>query len=194
MSVGLRLNPHFLSAWLRHPLQTGALVPSSDRLAVAMAAQVGTGGGLILELGAGTGAVTAALLARGITPCRLLVLEKDPDLVRELVRRFPGLPVVEEDATRIKGVVQQAGAQQVDAVVSSLPLLSMRGLTRTRVLAQAFALLRPNAPLVQFTYSPLPPIPPALTAALGITGERVARVLRNFPPANVWVYRRLRPT
>ena len=57
-----------------------------------------------------------------------------------------------------------------------------------RVLIQIFSNLRVGGVLVQFTYSPLPPIPDVLAAALGVSGRRVARVFSNLPPAAVWVY------
>ncbi|MCG6967830.1 MAG: hypothetical protein LJE59_15130 [Chromatiaceae bacterium] len=190
MSESLRLRPHFLSAWLRNPMQMGAVLPSSDELANAMAAQVDVGSGLTLELGPGTGAVTHALLARGLGPDQLILIEKDPVLAAELARRFPDLRVMAGDAGRLRQLVDRTGPTIVDNVVSSLPLLSMRGITRTRVLAQVFAVMPPHGRLVQYTYSPAPPIPAALARALGVKGRRVDRVLWNLPPANVWVYSR----
>ncbi|MCG8099531.1 MAG: phospholipid methyltransferase, partial [Candidatus Thiodiazotropha taylori] len=68
----MKAKPDFISAWMRNPRQVGALFPSSDCLAQAMAAQVNSMNGLTIELGAGTGAVTSALLDRGINPKRLL--------------------------------------------------------------------------------------------------------------------------
>ncbi len=48
----------------------------------------------------------------------------------------------------------------------------------------------PGGAFVQFTYSPLSPIPPAQRTALGVRGQRVALVPWNLPPAAVWVYTR----
>ncbi len=190
MSLSLGLKPHFWSAWLRNPRQVGAVLPSSDGLAAAMAAQVAGGNGVTLELGAGTGAVTAALLASGIDPDRLIVVEKDARLAAQLARRLPMLGIRAGDATRLRKLLDAGPNAFVDTVVSSLPLLSMRAFTRTRVLAEIFSVLKPGGSLVQFTYSPKAPIPPSLAEALGVTGHRVARVLCNLPPANVWVYTR----
>ena len=53
----------FLSRWLRNPLRTGAVMPSGSMLARLMANQIDTAGdGVVLELGGGTGAITACLL------------------------------------------------------------------------------------------------------------------------------------
>lgn len=193
MSERLRSKPQFLSAWLRNPLQMGAVVPSSDGLARAMARHLATGSGITLELGAGTGAVTRALLATGITPQNLVLIEKDPLLARELRRRFPTLQVLTGDAAQLRHLVGFSHLGPVDTVISSLPLLSMRSWTRTRILAHIFSVLDQGGRLVQFTYSPKAPIPEPLAAALGVTGRRVERVLWNLPPANVWVYTPVRP-
>lgn len=190
MSLSLGLKPHFWSALLRNPMQMGAVLPSSDGLASAMAAQVPAASALTLELGAGTGVVTSALLASGIGPDQLLVVEKDKTLAAQLSRHFPALRVLAGDATHLRTLLGIAYAGAVDTVVSSLPLLSMRTYTRTRVLAEIFAVLKPEGRLVQFTYSPKPPIPTLLAQSLGVQGERVERVYRNLPPASVWVYTR----
>lgn len=183
-------NHQFLSAWFRNPLQTGALLPSGSGLVRAMAAQVVPGQGMVVELGAGTGVITRALLARGLAPERLVLVEKDPLLFAGLERRFPNVAVVCGDAARLKKLLNRAGVGSCSTLVSSLPLLSMHCLARLRVLSQIFGALDSCGTLVQFTYSPLPPIPDALTRALGVSGARVARVLCNLPPASVWVYTR----
>ncbi|MCU7851671.1 MAG: methyltransferase [Candidatus Thiodiazotropha sp. (ex Monitilora ramsayi)] len=192
MSQRLKVRPRFLSAWLRNPRQVGAVLPSSDGLTQTMAAQVDRGTGLTVELGAGTGAVTSALLTRGVTPDRLIVVEKDQILAAELARHFPALRVLEGDAARLRKLLRRSALGLADNVVSSLPLLSMRTHTRIRVLAQIFAILHPEGKLVQFTYSPRPPVPVRLAYALGVEGERIERVFWNLPPANVWVYKRTR--
>ena len=180
----------FLSAWFRNPLQTGALLPSGSGLAQAMAAQVEPGRGMVVELGVGTGAITRALIARGVTPQQLVLVEKDPALFEALKRRFPEAMVLCGDAARLKGLLHRAGVARPGTLVSSLPLLSMRSRTRMRVLSQMFDVLDVHGTLVQFTYSPLPPIPGALETSLGVRGTRVASVSWNLPPATVWVYAR----
>jgi phosphatidylethanolamine/phosphatidyl-N-methylethanolamine N-methyltransferase len=155
-----------------------------------MAAQVNDDRGLTVELGAGTGAVTAALLERGLTPERLVVVEKDRILAKKLARLFPSLTVLEGDAARLQQLLKQSELGPIHNVVSSLPLLSMRSHTRVRVLAEIFNSLQPEGKLVQFTYSPRPPIPERLALSLRVKGNRIDRVMWNLPPAHVWVYKR----
>ena len=42
--------------------------------------------------------------------------------------------------------------------------------------------------MLQYSYSPISPIP---AKKLGVDAKLVKFVLRNFPPATVWRYRRL---
>jgi phosphatidylethanolamine/phosphatidyl-N-methylethanolamine N-methyltransferase len=182
-----------LSAWWRNPIQTGALWPSGSNLAEAMAAQVDPVRGHVVELGSGTGAVTRALLARGLTPEQLVVVEKDPALFGEIKRRFPGIVALNGDAGRLRRLLSSADARHPGTLVSSLPLLGMARRKRLRVLIEMFASLGAGGVLVQFTYSPLPPIGDGLADALGVSGARVAQVFSNLPPAAVWVYRAGRP-
>ena len=186
-------NFQFLSAWLRNPRQAGALLPSGSRLAQAMAEQVDPGRGLVVELGVGTGAITRALIERGVTPEQLILVEKDPALFGEMERRFPGVVALRGDAAHLDQLLKRAGVGRPGTLVSSLPLLSMTRRQRLRVLIQIFSSLGMGGVLVQFTYSPLSPIPDVLAAALGVSGRRVARVFSNLPPAAVWVYQVCHP-
>jgi phosphatidylethanolamine/phosphatidyl-N-methylethanolamine N-methyltransferase len=166
------------------------VIPSGQALAQAMAEQVEPGRGLVLELGAGTGAITRALLARGLGHGGLVLVEKDPRLAERLALHFPQERILRGDAGHLKRLLVDGDIVNPATVVSSLPLLSLPNVTRLRVLSQIFSLLKPGGKLVQFTYSPLPPISDNLAKALGVFGERVARVRWNLPPATVWVYAR----
>jgi len=72
------------------------------------------------------------------------------------------------------------------AAVSGLPLVNFSKALRHRLVESAFARLEPGAPFIQFSYSLWPPIPPTA----GYTMRWTRFVLRNLPPARVWVYRR----
>src|SRR5262245_49109155 len=89
----------FLKRWLRRPLAIGAVVPSGRLLAEAMAQTTLTAlegrAGHVIELGAGTGEVTKALLARGIAADRLALVERDPELASFLRRHFAGPRIIE---------------------------------------------------------------------------------------------------
>src|SRR3977135_1255310 len=107
----------FLKRWLRRPFAMGAVVPSGRLLAEAMAdttkAVLAGRPGYIVELGAGTGEVTKALLAAGIAPERLALVERDPELARFLRRHFPGPRIIQGDAARLPRLLADHGVASV---------------------------------------------------------------------------------
>ena len=58
---------------------------------------------------------------------------------------------------------------------------------RLRLIRDAFDLMLPGAPFVQFTYSVASPVP---TRLRGFSAEASERIWMNLPPARVWVYRK----
>lgn len=181
----------FFRQWLRRPLRIGAVAPSSRDLAEAMARLVpNPPQGPVIELGGGTGPVTAALLDAGIPPEQLYVIEREPQLHRHLVRRFPRAHVLCGDAAALTSLLHPLGVRDAAAVVSSLPLLSMKRGVQRAILAESFAMLAPGAPLIQFTYGLFSPVP---RRAFGVEGHPESVVLSNLPPARVWVYRKAGP-
>jgi phosphatidylethanolamine/phosphatidyl-N-methylethanolamine N-methyltransferase len=177
----------FLGRLIARPSQVGAVAPSSPGLARAMAAQIDPSrGGPILELGPGTGVVTAALIARGILPNRITSIEYDPDFAKLVAERFPGVRVIRGDAYDLRGTLGDNSAAPFAAIVSSLPLLNEAPERRQKLIETAFELVAPGAPIVQFSYGLHSPVPSSETVSV----TRAALVLFNLPPARVWVYRR----
>ena len=177
----------FISTWLQHPLKMGAVSPSGRILARAVAAEVDPAvPGPVVELGPGTGPVTEALIARGIAPERLVLVEYDPEFCMLLRRRFPGATVIEGDAYRLCETLAGIVKEPLAAVVSGLPLMTRPLNNRVRLLNAAIRLLRRGAPFVQFTYGTMAPIP-SRQRRYRITSS--PRIWLNLPPARVWVYR-----
>jgi phosphatidylethanolamine/phosphatidyl-N-methylethanolamine N-methyltransferase len=178
----------FIRSWIEKPLSIGSVTPSSKALARAMAAYVDpNSNGPVIELGPGTGPVTEALLARGIDPARLILLEFDPTFCRLLRKRYPAATVVQGDAYNLKRALGSHLAEPAAAMVSGLPLFTKPLKTRLKLIYEAFALMLPGAPFVQFTYATVPPIPKALDR---VRAEASERIWMNIPPARIWVYRK----
>jgi phosphatidylethanolamine/phosphatidyl-N-methylethanolamine N-methyltransferase len=178
----------FLRTWFEKPLTVGALTPSGKALARVMANYVDPKArGPIVELGPGTGPVTEALVERGIDPARLTLVEFDPEFCELLRRKFPGINVVQGDAYDLRHTLADALREPAAAFVSGLPLFNKPLKMRLELLDQAFSLMKPNAPFVQFTYHAISPIP---RSHGHIRAEASGRVWRNIPPARVWVYRK----
>jgi phosphatidylethanolamine/phosphatidyl-N-methylethanolamine N-methyltransferase len=171
------------------PRLTGAIAPSGAALSRLMASYVDSNGTLpVLELGPGTGVVTAALIERGIAPEKIIAIEFNPDFCALLDDRFAGVSVVRGDAYDLATALPSNQSGPFSAVISSLPLLTRPPEVRHALIEQALDRMAPGSPLVQFSYSLFPPVKPV---AGRFTVERSKWVILNLPPARVWVYRRV---
>lgn len=172
----------FVERMARNPRAIGAISPASAALAEAMAAQVDfSKPGRVLELGPGTGAVTKALIRRGLGPARVLAVEADATFARMLRARFPGLEVVEGDATNADRI---EGMGPFNAIISSLPLLNFPVHERTALVQTLLKLVPPGAPFVQYSYGVRPPLPRSAHLRTSLADK----VWRNLPPARIWVF------
>lgn len=179
----------FFSKWLKSPLRVASVTPSSAQLARAMAANLPQSDGLVIELGAGTGPITQALLESGVDPAHLIVIERDTHFHDYLKRRFPAITVIRGDAFQVNALVDslQRGVR-TRAVVSGLPLVPMNAGTQHKLLSSAMALSNGAGPFIQFSYGLRSPLKPSVQRELGLSSRCAAQVFRNIPPAKVWVY------
>ena len=186
---GLRDSARFLKSLVATPRLTGAVAPSGRALAREMATAAGAPShGLVIELGPGTGPVTQSLIETRVPPERLVLVEYDPGFCRMLEGRFGGVRVIQGDAYDLSRTLASFAGQPIAAVVSSLPLLNQPPPRRTKLIADAFALMGPAGVFVQFTYGLQSPIPRE-ACANRYSAIRSRLILRNLPPAFVWTYR-----
>lgn len=182
----------FLKSWIDSPGRTGAVAPSSPFLARRMASYVDPQAeGPVVEIGPGTGPVTEALIERGVDEGRLILVEYSPEFCELLRRRFPRATVIEGDAYALSTTLAGHLVEKASAVVSSLPLFNKPPPERTALVQDAFAnVMKAGAPFIQFTYAVISPVP---RKGSGLKAQVSDWVLRNIPPARVWVYRRAKP-
>ncbi len=177
----------FFRAWMEKPLTMGSVTPSSPFLTRAIAAQAEIDRpGKIVELGPGTGVVTDALVARGVPQDRLVLIEYNGEFCSLLRKRFPGATVIQGDAYDFERTLGHPQQGSLATVVSGLPLFTKPVEMRRSLRDAAFRLLAPGAPLVQFSYALVSPVP---VDRGGFTIWTSPWILRNVPPARVWVYR-----
>jgi len=116
-----------------------------------------------------------------------VLVEFNPTFCRILRARYPEATVVQGDAYSLRRLLETLLLQPAAAVVSGLPLVTKPIKMRLRLIRDAFDLMLPGAPFVQFTYSVASPLPRRLG---GFSAEASERIWLNLPPARVWVYRR----
>ncbi|MCX2724483.1 class I SAM-dependent methyltransferase [Roseibium salinum] len=186
----------FIRSWAQNPLRTGALTPSGPDLAAKMASFLTPRPhSRVVELGPGTGVVTKAILDRGFSRQQLNLVEYSQDFCELLDLRYPGISVLQGDAYSLRRSLSAAGGfladdedgnHGLDGIVSSLPLLTRPESVRNLLLEEAFQLLKPGAPFIQFSYGLLAPVKPVR----GVSVHSSEWVWKNLPPARVWVYRK----
>jgi phosphatidylethanolamine/phosphatidyl-N-methylethanolamine N-methyltransferase len=178
----------FLREWLAHPLRTGSVVPSSPRLADAMARWIPRDPeSFVLELGPGTGPVTDALLRRGLREDRLIAIEFNPAMAAELQKKFPRARILTGDAWLMDELLEKISVKSVGAVISSLPLLNFTPAQADALAGKIRTVLEPSGHYVQFTYQ--------ITKRHSRGGDAFNLVATqlvwlNFPPARVSVFQK----
>ena len=166
----------FAREFLRAPLRTASVVPSSPALAARMvqpllgAARRTAQPPVVVELGPGTGAFTAALRAAA-PDMRYLGIELNPTMADHLSARFPGIDLVRGPASHLSPALAERGLGAADLVVSGLPWQAFAGTAGTRLVAAIAASLSPTGAYTQFTYSWTRWAPP---------GRRQHRELQRF--------------
>jgi phosphatidylethanolamine/phosphatidyl-N-methylethanolamine N-methyltransferase len=180
----------FLREWLADPQGTGSVAPSSPKLAAAMAHWLPANpDSYVLELGPGTGAVTAALLQRGLREDRLVAIERNPTLAELLRERFPRAHIITGDAWDLDRLLLELDepVASVGAVISSLPLVNFP-LERAEKLAEKIrSVLAPQGTWVQYSYH----IHKRRTRGTSRFQLRASKIVwLNLPPARVNVYQK----
>ena len=183
----------FLRGWCRAPLAVGWPLASSwwsaQRIAAATL-RASRGSGPVVELGAGTGPVTEALLQQGCPLDRLVVVERDAEMCGLLETRFPGLRILQGDALRLKETLARGRVASTSVTLCGLPMRVVPPDASARCYGDAFAMMPPDGAVIQYTYGLRSPLAPGALAALDLRASFVGREWRNIPPMGVWRYQR----
>jgi phosphatidylethanolamine/phosphatidyl-N-methylethanolamine N-methyltransferase len=150
----------FVRQFFRRYHTTGAILPSGRLLASALCRYVadanGHAGRQILEVGPGTGAVTARLVTLLKPDDRLTLVELNDEFVRHLEGRFAGEAAFQAVKGRSEIVHSRLedlpGEGQFDRIISGLPLNNFASAEVEQILTTFARLLRPGGVLSFFEY------------------------------------------
>jgi phosphatidylethanolamine/phosphatidyl-N-methylethanolamine N-methyltransferase len=187
----IRNAPHrgvFFKSWLKDPFHVASITPSSRWLARLMATDVGPGA-RVVELGAGTGTLTEAIVENGVGPEDLYLVEQHPMFCDVLRRRFPGSHILQADAAALTDSLGSLRGT-VDYVISGLPIVWFNRDKKAQILREAFALLRPRGRYQQFTYLGPPPVGGRMLDEIGLRATLLGVSPLNLPPAFVYRFER----
>jgi phosphatidylethanolamine/phosphatidyl-N-methylethanolamine N-methyltransferase len=175
----------FFRRWVQNPLQMGSVVPSSPALCRRVALHVQRRPDeAVLELGAGTGVISRALLASGVPAERLFVVEIVPSMARHLRAILPGVNVIEGDARALPSLLPAEWHGKIGTVVCGIPLVLLKKPEQRRFI-DAIEAVAPGRGFLHYSYCATSPLPARSHA---LAKRREAWTPLNFPPASVWRY------
>lgn len=179
----------FFKGWIDKPKAVGAILPTSNITARRMASIINPASNLpVLELGPGTGVITKAILKRGITPSQLYSVEYSQAFFDHLRDIYPDVNFLRGDAFDLDKVLGDRRDLQFDSVISAVPLLNFPLEKRLNFLDDLLNRIPVGRPVMQISYGAFSPLPVGRGA---YSVEQYDFILRNLPPAKLWVYRRI---
>lgn len=111
----------FIKGALKHPLKTGAVLPSSIDLGMEMIRYWPYGAGqTIVEYGPGTGSFSRLIHER-LADERYIALELNPIFVEQIKKYFPLAEVYHRSAEELPQILKDKGLRQANLIISGLP-------------------------------------------------------------------------
>jgi phosphatidylethanolamine/phosphatidyl-N-methylethanolamine N-methyltransferase len=185
----------FLRRVVTQQASIGAIAPTLPILARRLARLVPPTPGLrVLELGAGTGAISVEIGARLGPGARHVALERDAELLATLEHRAPWAERLVGDARELVPLLDSVGLGEVDVVLSALPWSYFEPEVQRDTLAAIRSTLAPDgifATIVCRT-AMLNPRSRAFRAALDASFDEIVTTpttWANLPPARLLVCR-----
>lgn len=149
----------FFSKFLKHGTKIASIWPSSPQLARATIKKVDWAKAkVVVELGAGTGPITEAVIAKLKPHTHFIAIERDKDFAKILQERFSGMSNVEivcGDVRDLSNILKERGIKHVDYFVSGLPTPSLPPAVRKRMFASVRKHMAPGGGYSNITEIPL---------------------------------------
>ncbi len=193
----LRAEADFVKEFACSPFHVGSICPSSRALASRLvslawdtaqsASPAVAANGLLIDLGAGPGPVTGALLRAGVAPERIVAVERSASFARTFTQRYRQVPLLVGDAADLRQMLATTyPATPVAAIISSLPFRAIPRKTASRILRELReTLIERGGVLVQYSYAWW--LKDALCKE-GFSPHESRLVFQNVPPARVESY------
>ena len=181
-----------LAQFLKKPLTTGAVCPSSQSLAKMLVAGIGIDQSEnVAELGPGTGAVTGTILSSMPERSHFFAVELNPDVIIAFHEKFPDVTVYNDSASHLPELIRKENMDHLDAVISGLPWAIFPDTLQEEILSAIVNALKTGGYFTTFAYvqGVLLPSGQHFKKRLHHFFSRVEKspvVWNNFPPAFVY--------
>lgn len=180
----------FLKEAISNLKTIGSVRPSSPSLCRAMTSCVNPRvKQIIIELGAGEGTITHYILRRMNPASRLITFEINENFLSQLREiNDPAMTIINDSAENLQRQLHRFRINEVDVIVSSLPLVLFDKELSEHIIHACYEKLRRGGMFVQFHYSYLN----KKMYERVFDRVRVKFILGNLPPAFVFRCKRLK--
>lgn len=176
---------NFLKQFLKDKQMVGAVRPSTRFLCEKMLENVDFNNSkLIIELGPGTGVFTEEIILRMRPDAKLLIFELNDNFYETLNQHIndPRVQLIHDSAVHISKYLPESEKNNVDVIISSLPLMVFPEILRKKVVLQARSSLTNGGQYIQFQYS----LQSKKLLEAIYEEVKVKFTIKNFPPAFVY--------
>ncbi|MHB8974584.1 MAG: class I SAM-dependent methyltransferase [Pirellulaceae bacterium] len=187
----------FLSTFLRHPITTGAIAPSSPALAKEMIGWVDWSNVRVcVEFGPGTGAFTPSILESLQAETRFFAVELNPKFAATMTRTFPQVETICRSVADIENICDERGVAKIDCIICGLPWAGFSASLQHCLMNAVRSRLSDDGYFATFAYLQGTILPAGIRFAKLLQDsfgevQRSRTVWRNLPPA--FAYRCRRP-
>ena len=176
----------FVSNFVKNPLGTGAIAPSSRFLTEEITSKIDFENSRnIVELGPGLGTFTKAILKKSKESARIFSFEVNKDFCSHIGKAVIDnrLVIINESAENIGASLKKFRVREADCVVSGLPFLDFPEAKKRKIIKEVKNSLGNRGRFILFQYTS------RLGKLLESNFRKVERsfVLINMPPAFVYV-------
>lgn len=179
-------NKDFLKQFLKEKKTVGSVAPSSKHLAKKMLKDVDfENGRTFVELGPGTGVFTREIVKSMHPDAKLFVFELHKpfhDALEAEFKNYIKVTVVNKSAEEICNVIKAHRVEEVDTIISSLPLANFNQKLVHDILTNAYKALKKEGVYVQFQYS----LKSKKHIKEVFSNLELSFTARNLPPAFVY--------
>ncbi|MGG7178363.1 class I SAM-dependent methyltransferase [Clostridium paraputrificum] len=180
------MSKRFLRQYILHPRTTGAILPSSKRLACKMIGNIDFNKcNCIVEFGPGTGVFTEEILKRRNKNTKIILIEYNEEFYKILRSKYQGIDnvyVVNDSAENIDYYIDKYDINNVNYIVSGLPFASLPNEMTATILEKTKSILGNRGVFITFQYTKLK------IAVINNYFKKIKakKELFNIPPAYVF--------
>lgn len=185
----------FILHALFRPQSTGALAPSSKRLARLIVGRAKLAQArVVAELGPGTGSFTGEILGALRPDAAFFTLELNPAFADMVRARYPRVNTITGSAAELGLHLKALGHAECDRVICGLPWTAFPPDLQASILGDIVGALAPGGLFLTFAYAPLHHLPRGRSfrrlLEQKFASVTLTETVLNLPPAFVYVCRK----